>query len=56
MAKKGYKSTKEAIDITKIFIQSSNISGIPNASNAESIADFIEALAKRLEPMVEEQN
>lgn len=51
--KKGYTATKEAVEITKVFLQSADIQGPPNAETANSIADFIQTLAERLTPMYE---
>lgn len=51
--KKGYKSTTEAIEITKILLQSVEFHGIPNADTANGVADFIQTLADRLESIVE---
>lgn len=49
--KKGYQATKEALEITKILLQSCEIKGVPTADAANSIADFIQTLATRLEPI-----
>lgn len=40
-----------AIDIAKVIFSSADIKGTPNKETAGSVADFIETLAKRLEPM-----
>lgn len=50
--KKGYNATKEALEITKIFLQSVQIERTPTAETANKIADFIQTLAERLEPIV----
>jgi len=51
--KKGYKAATEAIEIAKIVLQSTEFQGPPTADTANSIADFIQTLADRLEPVVE---
>lgn len=50
--KQKYKSTKEALEITKVLLQSVELQGPPTADTANSIADFIQTLADRLEPIV----
>lgn len=47
-----YKSTKEALEITKALLQSVELQGPPTAETANSIADFIQTLIDRLEPIV----
>lgn len=51
--KKGYKATTEAIEITKILLQSVELEGPPTADTANSIADFVQTLTNRLEPILE---
>ncbi len=53
--KKGYKSTESAIEIAKVLLQSVELKELPNAESANSIADFIQTLTERLEPLVEQQ-
>lgn len=50
--KKGYTATTEAIEIAKIVLQSTEFKGAPTAETANSIADFIQTLTDRLEPIV----
>jgi len=52
--KKGYTATKEAVEIAKLLLQSTEFQGPPNAEMANSVADFIQTLADRLAPMYEQ--
>lgn len=51
--KKGYKANNEAIEITKSLLQSVELQGLPTSDTANQIADFIQTLAERLEPLLE---
>ncbi len=52
--KKGHTATKEAVEIAKIILQSSEFQEPPTAETANSVADFIKTLADRLTPMYEQ--
>lgn len=51
--KKGYQTTKEALEITKIALQSCEIKGAPTKEDAKNIADFVQTLIDRLGPVCE---
>lgn len=53
MSQKGYRAMKDALEITRIVLQSTHFDSTPNAETANCIADFIETLSARLEPIVE---
>lgn len=50
--KQKYRSTEDALAITKILLQSVELQSPPNAETANSIADFVQTLIDRLEPIV----
>lgn len=51
--KKGYQAKEEALEITKILLQSCEIKGVPTAEDAKNISDFVKTLIERLEPVCE---
>ena len=46
-----FRATKLAIDLTKHYLESCQITAGPTKERAEHLADFIEALETRLEKM-----